>query len=155
MLQGVNSLVAGHLRKVLRIYEEGTSNVMVLERGGVDPLAFFRAQACSKTESVRQDTFREVTLKSVELSRAQFPKDCSFLTTLARRPLWSGRRFPLKLHVRALCVGSTLRRRPEYSSTSLSDTPDLISRPGSTSFSQGFTLSVRAALLWLLPRQAT
>jgi len=70
VLRGMISLIAGHLRKVLRIYEEGVTNVEVLRRGGLSPRAFLLDQATRKQQSIAQDSRRSPLLKAKELERA-------------------------------------------------------------------------------------
>ena len=70
VLRGVISVVSGHLRKVLRIYENGVTNQAVLARAGMCPRQFFTDQAALKVQSITDDPFRSVELKNRELQRA-------------------------------------------------------------------------------------
>ncbi|CAE7330741.1 unnamed protein product, partial [Symbiodinium microadriaticum] len=66
VLKGVGSLLAGHLRKVLRVHEEGISNRAVLQRAGIDPRGFFLSQVKSKGESILHDSRRADHIKVQE-----------------------------------------------------------------------------------------
>ena len=70
VLKGVCSLVSGQLRKVLRIYEEGVTNQVVLQRAALDPLQYFLKQAQLKSDAIRRDGSRDEALKVQELSRS-------------------------------------------------------------------------------------
>ncbi|CAE7567920.1 unnamed protein product [Symbiodinium necroappetens] len=70
VLRGVISVLSGHLRKVLRIYEGGITNQAVMERAGMIPQQFFTAQAELKAGSIDADPFRSaVPLSSCSLVR--------------------------------------------------------------------------------------
>ena len=66
VLKGVGSLLAGHLRKVLRVHEEGVSNRAVLQRADLDPRGFFLFQVKSKGESILRDSRRADHIKVQE-----------------------------------------------------------------------------------------
>ncbi|CAE7194789.1 Pol [Symbiodinium sp. CCMP2592] len=70
VLKGVCSLMSGHLRKVLRIYEEGISNQAVMTRAGIAPLLFFRGQVASRCDSISKDAGRDEALKALEKHRS-------------------------------------------------------------------------------------
>ena len=69
VLRGVSSLLAGHLRKVLRIYKEGVSNEQVLCQADLRPAEFLLAQTRRKQASIQEDAHRSVELKAPELAR--------------------------------------------------------------------------------------
>ena len=72
VLRGVVSLLAGHLRKVLRIYAEGTTNQAVLDKAQLHPREFFLDQAERNKQRIDEDPARGDALKSRELERAGF-----------------------------------------------------------------------------------
>ncbi|CAE7531981.1 unnamed protein product, partial [Symbiodinium necroappetens] len=71
VLRGVTSVLSGHLRKVLRIYEGGITNQAVIDRAGMCPQRFFADQAALKAASIAADPFRSADLKQRELQRAE------------------------------------------------------------------------------------
>ena len=71
VLRGVCSLISGQLRKVLRVYEEGISNQVVMTRAGIDPLQFFHRQAEARCAAIQRDAGRAEALKAVELGRSR------------------------------------------------------------------------------------
>ena len=62
--------VCGHLRKLLRIYQEGVSNAQVLERAGFDLASTLRGRATSLVSSIEGDPHRRPQLKTAELAHA-------------------------------------------------------------------------------------
>ncbi|CAE7466581.1 unnamed protein product [Symbiodinium sp. CCMP2592] len=68
--KGCVSVLAGHYRKILRIYEEGVSNVQVLTRAEFTPAVALRDQLARKVDSIRADCGRSAELKAPELARA-------------------------------------------------------------------------------------
>ncbi|OLQ04744.1 hypothetical protein AK812_SmicGene12129 [Symbiodinium microadriaticum] len=65
----VSSVIAGHMRKILRVYEHGISNDAVLQRAKIDPLAMLLAGAQNLQQTIVQDTLRGHGLKQKELTR--------------------------------------------------------------------------------------
>ncbi|OLQ13651.1 Retrovirus-related Pol polyprotein from type-2 retrotransposable element R2DM [Symbiodinium microadriaticum] len=72
VVKKVSSTVAGHMRKILRVYEHGISNVEVLRRAGIDPIAMLFAGARQLCRSIELDCFRSPGLKQRETSRIHF-----------------------------------------------------------------------------------
>ena len=70
VLRGAVSVVAGHLRKVLRIYEHGITNQAVMDRASLCPRTFFTDQVAVKVRRIAEDTGRSAALKQRELRRA-------------------------------------------------------------------------------------
>ena len=58
--------VCGHLRKVLRIHQEGVTNAQVLERAGIDLAAMLRTRAESLRHTINTDAGRDPELKDPE-----------------------------------------------------------------------------------------
>ena len=69
VLRKVSSVIAGHMRKILRVYEHGISNDAVLQRAKIDPLAMLLAGAQNLQQTIVQDTLRGHGLKQKELTR--------------------------------------------------------------------------------------
>ncbi|CAE7331161.1 unnamed protein product, partial [Symbiodinium sp. KB8] len=87
VLRGVISVLSGHLRKVLRIYEGGITNQAVIDRAGLCPQRFFAEQAALKAASIAADPFRSADLKQRELKRADAL--CSAMASATEVPLSS------------------------------------------------------------------
>ncbi|CAE7359427.1 unnamed protein product [Symbiodinium microadriaticum] len=66
VLRGVCSVLAGHLRKVLRVYQEGVSNKMILQQAGLDPREFFLGQVQKKGLCIQRDPRRAEHVKAPE-----------------------------------------------------------------------------------------
>ena len=58
--------ICGHLRKVLRIYQEGITNAQVLERAGIDLATMLRSRAESLRHTINTDAGRDPELKDPE-----------------------------------------------------------------------------------------
>ena len=71
VLRSVVSMLAGHLRKILRIYEEGVSNQQVMQRACLDPGDIFMTQLRRKVASISGDALRCPILKAPELMRSK------------------------------------------------------------------------------------
>ncbi|CAE7865787.1 unnamed protein product, partial [Symbiodinium necroappetens] len=70
VLRGVISVVAGHLRNVLRVYQEGVTNQAVLLRADMCPRSFFIDQTRHKVQAILCDPLRSAALKAREMNRA-------------------------------------------------------------------------------------
>ena len=66
----VVSTVSGHLRKILRVHEEGVSNLQVMQQAKVAPGEFLSMQIGRKEDSIRADFHRCPDMKAPELNRA-------------------------------------------------------------------------------------
>ena len=64
VLRGVCSVLAGHLRKVLRVYQEGVTNKMILQQAGLDPREFFLGQVQKKGLCIQRDPRRAEHVKA-------------------------------------------------------------------------------------------
>ena len=71
VVRKISSVVAGHMRKILRIYEHGISNEEVLRRACIDPIGTLCAGARRLRRSIELDTFRSASLKQKELLRVK------------------------------------------------------------------------------------
>ena len=63
--------VCGHLRKVLRVYQQGVSNAQVTARAGIDIAATLSCRAASLVASIAADSGRSAELKAPELHHSQ------------------------------------------------------------------------------------
>ena len=59
-----------HLRKLLRVYQEGVTNQSVLERAGINLVQDLRKRAAAQLQTIQADTGHSPTLKHPELHRA-------------------------------------------------------------------------------------
>ena len=71
VVRKVSSDIAGHLRKVLRIYEHGVTNQEVLRRAGLSPIAMLNQRAHRLREHILHDQGRADGLRRIELERVQ------------------------------------------------------------------------------------
>ena len=71
VLRKVSSVIAGHMRKILRVYEHGISNETVLQRASLEPLTMLLAGAKNLQQAITQDTLRGQSLKQKELTRVR------------------------------------------------------------------------------------
>ncbi|CAE7280737.1 unnamed protein product, partial [Symbiodinium sp. CCMP2456] len=71
VVRKVSSDIAGHLRKVLRIYEHGVANEEVLRRAGLSPTAILSQRAHRLRKHILQDQGRAAGLRRIELARIQ------------------------------------------------------------------------------------
>ena len=63
VVRKVSSDIADHLRKILRIHEQGISNEQVLLRGGISPLQLLQHRAQRLKEHILHDPGRSSSLK--------------------------------------------------------------------------------------------
>ena len=70
VVRRVTSLLSQHLRKVLRIYEHGRTNVDVLKQAGIDPVALLERHIQRLHDSIALDGNRSEALKHVEYTRS-------------------------------------------------------------------------------------
>ena len=75
VIKKVSSTVAGHMRKILRVYEHGVKNEDVLLRADIDPLDLLATGAQRLQRSVQQDDSRSNGLKLREQLRISFIVD--------------------------------------------------------------------------------
>ena len=68
------------LRKVLRVFERGVSNVQVLQKADLDPLAFFQDQATQPHARALQDTTRSPIIQ--EPDEIQIQDNCRAVRAL-------------------------------------------------------------------------
>ena len=66
----LSSIMATHLRKVLRIYEHGVTNLAVLDQDGLQPLQLLHNRALRLQQSIQNDHNRSAALKHLEAKRA-------------------------------------------------------------------------------------
>ncbi|CAE7880876.1 HCN2, partial [Symbiodinium necroappetens] len=71
VVRKVSSTVAGHMRKILRIYEHGISNAEVLRRACIDPIAILLTGVQRLGRSITLDCFRSQGLKQREMHRVR------------------------------------------------------------------------------------
>ncbi|CAE7663237.1 HCN2 [Symbiodinium sp. CCMP2592] len=69
VVRKVSSTVAGHLRKVLRVYEHGITNEQVLQRAGISPLHLLQHRTQRLHEHILRDPGRSDGLKCIEQER--------------------------------------------------------------------------------------
>ncbi|OLQ08728.1 LINE-1 retrotransposable element ORF2 protein [Symbiodinium microadriaticum] len=114
VLKGVGSLLAGHLRKVLRVHEEGISNRAVLQRAGIDPRGFFLSQVKSKGESILHDSRRADHIKVQESQHCYhvYQRMLGFEDTPAMSTLTRVAKASLNMHIqrrRDFMIGAHLK----------------------------------------------
>ena len=72
VVKRVSSAIAGHMRKILRVYEHGITNEEVLRRADIDPIAMLTAGVERLQQSIQRDEGRSSILKQREQQRVNF-----------------------------------------------------------------------------------
>ena len=72
VVKKVSSTVAGHMRKILRVYEHGITNEEVLRRADIDPIVILATGVERLQHSIQRDDGRSSVLKQREQQRIKF-----------------------------------------------------------------------------------